>query len=140
MMAQQDGPETAVRPYCCFPWKAPHHYIAIFNLEGRELVLVDDISELDDESRELLQEALEVGAHTLEITRILNIRKQLEIRLWEVEVDGVYRTFQTELDEWPRKMPGGRILIRDVCGDLYSVRSADQLDKNSRFHLWALAE
>jgi hypothetical protein len=35
-------------------------------------------------------------------------------------------------DEWPRDLPGGGLLVRDVVGDLYLLRDPEALDARSR--------
>ena len=50
------------------------------------------------------------------------------------------RTFQTKLDDWPRELPGGGLLIGDVAGDLYQIANRDDLDEKSRKLLWAFAD
>ena len=80
---------------------------------------------------------MEVG-FTLEISRIEAIEKEIEIRHWKVIVGGERRTFQTELDEWPRTLTDGRLLIKDGASNLYSIPDPDRLDKKSYQLLWAL--
>ena len=48
--------------------------------------------------------------------------------------------FQTRLDAWPRRVPGGGVLIRDVAGDLYYVADPESLDKRSRDLLWVFVD
>jgi hypothetical protein len=48
--------------------------------------------------------------------------------------------FQTRLDDWPRELPGGDILIRDVAGDLYHVPDPEALDQRSQELLWAFVD
>jgi hypothetical protein len=50
------------------------------------------------------------------------------------------RSFQTHLDDWPRVLPGGGLLIRDVAGDLYRLADPKRLDKKSRALLWAFVD
>jgi hypothetical protein len=50
------------------------------------------------------------------------------------------RRFQTRLDDWPRRLPDGGVLIRDVSGDFYRVADAAQLDRTSRALLWAFVD
>ena len=68
----------------------------------------------------------------LDIERILAVEEELEIRIWKVETREGPRTFQTARDEWPRPLPGGGLLLRDVAGDLYLVPQAAELDRTSR--------
>ena len=67
----------------------------------------------------------------LEVTRVVSIDEEVEIRQWTVETRHGPRSFQTHLDDWPRLLPGGGLLIRDVAGDLYRL-TVTELDKKSR--------
>jgi hypothetical protein len=44
------------------------------------------------------------------------------------------------LDDWPRELPGGGLLIRDVAGDHYRFPEARSLDRESRELLWAFVD
>jgi hypothetical protein len=50
------------------------------------------------------------------------------------------RSFQTRLDDWPRQLPDGTLLIRDVAGDLYRLVASEQLDRRSRTLLWSFID
>jgi hypothetical protein len=76
----------------------------------------------------------------LEVTRVLDINEEVEIRQWTVETRQGRRSFQTHLDDWPRGLPNGGILIRDVGGDLYRLAAPSQMDKKSRELLWAFVD
>ena len=56
-----------------------------------------------------------------EVTRVNEVEEEVEIRHWQVETRQGTRSFQTRLDDWPRALPGGGFLIRDVAGDLYRL-------------------
>jgi hypothetical protein len=132
--------ETAVIPRRCFPWQHPEGFIALMDKEKKEVALVRSLDELDADSHAALRQMLDLMGFTLQITQIHSIVKEIEIRNWKVETNQGSRTFQTELDEWPRKISGDRYLIRDVCGDLYSVDNEADMDKKSRDLLWRLLE
>lgn len=134
----RDGQRTRVRPRRCFPWRHPHGFISLADEDGQEQALILSLDDLPPGSRRALEEALAVSGFTMEIERILGVEKEIEIRNWRVEVGGQERTFQTELDEWPRDLTGGTLLIRDVAGDLYTISDPKRLDDKSRKFLWAL--
>ncbi|MFT5125080.1 MAG: hypothetical protein ACI9TH_005160 [Kiritimatiellia bacterium] len=134
----RDGVETTVNVRKCFPWQTPHGFISLADEEGAEIALIQSLDELDAASRQVLKEALDVIGFTLEITRILSLEKEIEIRNWKVETQAGIRRFQTLLDEWPNRVAGGRLIIRDVCGDLYSITDERKLDRKSQHILWAL--
>jgi hypothetical protein len=50
------------------------------------------------------------------------------------------RSFQTRLDDWPRRLPDGGLLIRDITGDLYRIADVACLDGKSRALLWAFVD
>ena len=76
----------------------------------------------------------------LEIERLESVEEEVEIRNWLVQTRQGPRRFQTRLDDWPRDLPGGGVLIRDLAGDLYLVADPHALDKHSRSLLWAFVD
>jgi hypothetical protein len=131
---------VAVRLRQCFPWSEPTRHISLRDSEDKEVALVDDPSTLDDDSRQALELALAEAGFVLEVTRVINIDEEIEIRQWTVETKQGNRSFQTHLDDWPRVLPGGGLLIRDVAGDLYRLADPNRLDKRSRALLWAFVD
>jgi len=135
-----DGDGTAVSVRRCFPWEQPMKFLSLCDKDGNEVVLIEDLAALDSDSRRVLEEQLSVVGFTLAVSRISSIEKEIEIRNWTVVIDGVRRTFQTELDEWPRRLNDGTVLIRDVAGDLYTIRRPDELDRHSHGQLASLLD
>jgi hypothetical protein len=108
--------------------------------DEEEFALVDDVETLDAASRSALETALAEAGFVFDVTRIREVEEEVEIRTWRVETAQGPRRFQTRLDDWPREVPGGGVLIRDVAGDLYHVRAPAKLDKRSRELLWAFVD
>lgn len=131
---------VAVRLRQCFPWSEPRRHLSLRDSTGREVALVDDPAMLTAKSRRALDEALAVAGFVLEITRVVAIDEEVEIRHWTVETMNGRRTFQTHLDAWPRVLPVGGLLIRDVAGDLYRIADPETMDRTSRELLWAFID
>jgi hypothetical protein len=127
-----DGRSEPVRIARCFPWSARSSFISLRDEERNELMLIEDPATLDAASRETLENALVEADFVLELLRVERVDEEIEIRSWEVETRQGWRRFQTRRDEWPRAVPGGGVLIRDVAGDLYFVREPARLDRRSR--------
>ncbi|MGH7616146.1 MAG: DUF1854 domain-containing protein [Gemmatimonadaceae bacterium] len=108
--------------------------------EEREVAFVEDPELLGEESRRALEHALSVAGFVLDVTRVVEIDEEVEIRQWIVETAQGPRSFQTHLDDWPRALPGGALLIRDVSGDLYRLPEPRALDRASRELLWAFVD
>ena len=132
------GP-VPVRVRQCFPWSEPQRHLSLRDSEDRDVALVDDPASLGAASREALERALAEAGFVLEVTRVVSIEEEVEIRQWEVETRHGPRSFQTHLDDWPRALPNGGLLIRDVAGDLYRLM-VTELDKKSRELLWAFVD
>jgi hypothetical protein len=135
-----EGRAVAVRLRQCFPWSEPGRHLSLRDDEDREVALVEDPARLAPESRAALERALAEAGFVLEVTRVLSIEEEVEIRHWVVETRQGPRAFQTHLDDWPRALPVGGLLIRDVGGDLYRLPAPEQLDRRSRELLWAFVD
>jgi hypothetical protein len=124
----------------CFPWSDPGRFLSLRDDAEQEVALVRDPTDLGAESRAVLEAALVAAGFVFEITRVIAIEEEVEIRHWRVETRQGTRAFQTRLDDWPRLLPHGGLLIRDVAGDLYHIGDPASLDGKSRALLWAFVD
>jgi hypothetical protein len=131
---------VAVRLRQCFPWSEPHRHLSLRDKDEKEIALIEDPATLALESREALERALADAGFVLDVTRVVDIEEEVEIRQWTVETRQGKRAFQTHLDDWPRVLPGGELLIRDVAGDLYRLSDPKRMDAKSRELLWAFVD
>ena len=132
--------ERAVSVRRCFPWSDPLQHLSLRDADEEEFALVKNPADLDPRSRAALETALAVAGFVFEVTRVLEIDEEVEIRHWRVETQQGPRAFQTRLDDWPRTLPHGGLLIRDLAGDLYHLGRPEALDRNSRELLWAFVD
>ena len=121
-----------VRIGTCFPWSSPGAFVSLRNEDDKEVVLIPDLDEVDSESRAVLQRALREAAFAFDITRVASVRKEFEIRHWEVTCHEGHRSFQTKVDDYPQVLAPRGLLITDVGGDVYVIHDWDGLDKSSR--------
>lgn len=140
LWATRGEEEHAVRVRRAFPWSEPGRFISLRDATDREFALVAEPRALDAESRDVLEAALEAAGFVFVVTAVTEIEEEVEIRTWRVATRQGARTFQTRLDEWPRPLPGGGLLIRDVAGDLYRIDDLAALDAKSRELLWAYVD
>ncbi|MGH7470721.1 MAG: DUF1854 domain-containing protein [Longimicrobiales bacterium] len=124
----------------CFPWSEPGHFISLRDDEGDEFALVADPAELSESARVALQAALTEAGFIFDVDAVMEIEEEVELRHWRVQTNQGPRRFQTRLDDWPRKLPDGGLLIRDVTGDFYRVGDPARLDRKSRTLLWAFVD
>ena len=116
------GP-AAVRVVRCFPWSEPGRFVSLRDADDEEQALVRDVVELKPDSRRALAYSLLEAGFVFEIAAVLGVEEEIEIRTFEVRTRQGTRKFQTMRDEWPRDLPGGGLLLRDVAGDLYLLRN-----------------
>lgn len=140
LLAKTETGSVAVRLRQCFPWSEPRMHLSLRDEDDNEIALIEDPCSLDPESQRALEDALAEAGFVLEVTRVLDIDEEVEIRHWTVETKQGKRTFQTLLDDWPRLLPSGGRLIRDVGGDLYHLADPAHMDKRSRELLWAFVD
>src|SRR5213593_518053 len=132
--------ERAVWVRRSFPWSEPGRFLSLRDDEEEEFALVGDPADLDPASRLVLESALVDAGFVFEVTRVIAIDEEVEIRHWRVETRQGNRSFQTRLDDWPRLLPHGGLLVRDVAGDLYLLADHKALAKHSRALLWAFVD
>ena len=130
----------AVRVRRAFPWSEPARFISLRDAADREFAMVTEPESVDADSRAALQSALAAVGFVFVVTAVSAIEEEVEIRSWRVQTVQGARAFQTRLDEWPRPLPGGGLLIRDVAGDLYRIDDLAALDAKSRELLWAYVD
>ena len=123
----------------CFPWSEPTRYVSLRD-DDEEVALITDPGELDAKSRQALELALAEAGFMLEIEELLSIEEEIEIRSWKVRTFNGQRSFQTPRDEWPREVPGGGLIIRDVSGDLFYIRDPASMDERSQRLLWPFVD
>ena len=75
-----------------------------------------------------------------EVTGIDQVEDEFELRTWSVKTRQGPRSFQTKLDEWPRTLENGSVIIRDLSGDLYQIKDPSALDPVSQKLIWAYME
>ena len=134
------GVPIAVRVRECFPWSEPGKHLSLRDKDDEEVALIEDPATLGLESRRALELALAEAGFVIEVVRVAAIEEEVEIRQWTVETRDGNRNFQTHLDDWPRVLPMGGLLIRDVGGDLYRLPDPASLDRKSRDLLWAFVD
>lgn len=140
LLAVVGGKVVPVRLRQCFPWTEPSRHLSLRDVEDEEVAFVEDPADLAPGSRDALERALAEASFVLDVLRVVSVEEEVEIRQWRVETVQGPRAFQTHLDDWPRTLPNGALLIRDVAGDLYRIGDPKGMDARSRELLWAFVD
>ena len=140
LLLQSQRGSIPVRPVACFPWSEPNNYISLRNEAGIEVGFIHSTAELDHSSRTALETTLQQTRFVFEVVAIENVEDEFELRTWSVKTRQGPRSFQTKLEEWPRMLDDGGVIIRDLSGDLYQIINPTALDPASQKLVWAFME
>ena len=116
----------------CFPWSKPDSYLSLVDDKGKEVDFIENIDDLNDINAKAIREYLAEANFILDIALINNISDEIDLRQYDVETIHGARTFFTKLDDWPAVKENGIILIEDLSGDIFRIKSANDLDKKSQ--------
>jgi hypothetical protein len=121
-----------VEPVRGFPISDPDHWISICDAQGRELVSVQDPSELSPAVREFLEQDLARREFVPLIRRIIGVPAETEPTEWEVETDRGVTRFLLNSSEDVRRLGSHRALVVDAQGIRYLIEDSRTLDTASR--------
>jgi hypothetical protein len=65
------------------------------------------------------------------ITKINRLKENHGVMKFEVETDKGLRAFETRYKEDIRKLPQGRVIIKDADGNRYEIKDYRKLDQRS---------
>lgn len=137
LVLQQPGTDevAGVRIRRAFPWSKPNEFVSIRSAEGKELIMVEDVSRLRPEVAAKVQQALDSGTLIPVIRQITELVNEFGHQQWTVETDRGRRSFRVAEKEDLRFLPDGRFTVRDADGNLYLIPRIEQLDPVSGKYL-----
>jgi hypothetical protein len=128
---------VGVEPARCFPLSSPTQWVSICDEAGRELVLVQDLDNLPDSVRSVLEQALGEREFVPVITRVVHAMTDSEPSQWDVETDRGRTQFVLNSEDDVRRLSGHKALILDAQGVRYLIPDTRALDSASRRYLEA---
>jgi len=114
-----------------FPLTMPWRYIILIDENDREIGLIRNIGDLDENSMRILKDELERVYFIPKITKIYQIKEEFGVLIWETETDKGPRRFEVTSRRNVKKMGKRRIIIRDADGNLYDIPDYANLDQKS---------
>jgi hypothetical protein len=121
-----------VVPVRAFPIAAPNEGLAIVNADGRELAWLNSVSELDGDSRRLVEEELASREFLPQIERIVHVSSFATPSTWDVQTDRGDARFVLKGEEDIRRVAHVTLLIADNHGIQFLIKDMTVLDKGSR--------
>ncbi len=122
-VVHSEGEWSDVHVTPTFPLSKRNAMVAVRNTAGEEVALLDDVSKLDSDSREIMSEEMERSYFMPRITDILFAEEKMNVLTIEAETDRGPRTVQLRNPRRAiRKLPHNRVVIRDVDNNRYEIK------------------
>ena len=123
---------TGVLPVHAFPISAPQEGISLVTSDGHELAWIEQLTDLPDATRTLLQEELASREFIPEILCIRHVSSFATPSSWLVETDRGEATFILKGEDDIRRLSPATLLIADSNGIHFLIRDSQALDTASR--------
>jgi hypothetical protein len=131
MTVKDERSYIRVRPVQASPVSFPDKYISLLDVKNEEVAFIEDVSKLDDISREVIREELARRYLKAEIIRVASIQMEFGVTYWQVETDRGARDFVTRGHENTYWVTDTRLLLTDVDGNRFEIGDYLKLDEQS---------
>ncbi len=121
-----------VEPIRAFPIADPQRGIAICDRQGQELCWIEQLGDLPDDLRAVIETDLSRREFIPVIRRVVRMAAFAEPSEWDVETDRGRTRFLLGNAEDVHRLDGGRAMIIDTNGVRYLVPELATLDAHSR--------
>lgn len=117
-------------PVRCFPFADPRRWIALCDEQGREMACIEQLDDLPEGQRVLVEQELERRELLPRVKRIVSISAGAEPTTWEVDTDHGSTTFTLHSEDDVRRMGRGALIVDDR-GIRFFIEDEATLDPNS---------
>ena len=134
-----DGNEfEGLEPRRLFHVSRSEVYITLLDSEGAEVALIRALTDLDNESREVVETSLDDYYLVPHITRIISTGEKYGTLRWTVDTDRGIKNFDIRNRNHDIKMfKDGKVRVRDSDDNRYVIDDYMKLDAHSRAKLIA---
>ena|SRR5579862_7498362 len=116
-----------------FPISDPDRYYALLDGDGHDVGVVVEPSRLDDQSRELAEQAVESRYFVPIVERVYEAREDFGSVIWDVQTDRGRRRFVVRAmrDNMVEVGPG-RVQITDVDGNRFTIPDVQKMEPTAQ--------
>ncbi len=101
--------------------------------EDEDIGMIEDISDLDQQSREAIELILEKMYFMPKIIKIHEVEEEFGVTRWDVETEKGPRSFDIKSRRRDiRPYDNGRVIFHDIDGNRYEITDYMKLDKKSQ--------
>jgi len=133
MLTDADGlRHEGVVPVRAFPIAAPDEGISLLSSDGHEVGWTDQLDELPETEKALIEEELAGREFMPVIDAIVSVSSFACPSTWQLRTDRGPAELLLKGEEDIRRLPAGRLLIADSHGIQFLIRDVAALDRHSR--------
>ena len=129
---RQDEPLADARLARYFPWSLPDAYVSVRDKDGKEVVMLRTLDELDPGSREIVEQELADKIFNPKILQVLQVKREFGLSSISAITDRGEVLFQVHGRDDVRLLSPTRALFRDVDGNTFELPDVGELDPASR--------
>jgi hypothetical protein len=115
-----------------FPIAAPQGSISILSPEGKELVWIDDLTQVPAPERALVEQALQGREFMPEITRLDGVNSFSTPSVWRVQTNRGATELVLKGEEDIRRLTPQTLIVADAHGVQFLIRHLPSLDRHTR--------
>jgi hypothetical protein len=123
---------VGVIPVRAFPISAPGDGLSLFGEDGHELRWIENLSEVPEAARALIEAELVQREFMPEITRINGVSSFATPSKWQVTTDRGDTELLLKAEDHIRRLTHTTLLVTDGHGVSFLVRDIDSMDHHSR--------
>ncbi len=131
-LADRDEPLADARLARYFPWSLPDAYVSVRDKDGKEVVMLRTLDELDPGSREIVEQELADKIFNPRILQVLQVKREFGLSSMSAITDRGEVLFQFHGRDDVRLLSPTRALFRDVDGNTFELPDVGELDPASR--------
>ncbi|HBN84880.1 MAG TPA: hypothetical protein DDZ89_13675 [Clostridiales bacterium] len=133
-LSRADG-ETIenIKPRRLFPLTGKTKHINFLDAEGEEVLILDNMKNLDKQSKQTLSDALNRYYVIPKIRDILSIKEEYGVYTWSVNTDKGKTRFEVRQPSVDIKsLGGGYVVVKDINDNRYEIPDSKKLDPLSQ--------
>jgi hypothetical protein len=115
-----------------FPIATPDQAIAILNAEGKELAWIERLSDLPEDQRAVVAQALQSREFMPEILRLDGVNSFTTPSVWRVQTSRGPTEFVLKGEEDIRRLSTHTLIVADAYGVQFLIRDLPSLDRHTR--------
>lgn len=117
-----------VRVARAFPFSDPDHYVGFRDGNDKDIGLVIEMRELDEESRTTAEQELTQRYFTPQVERVVSVEEKYGVVTWEVDTDhGPRRIIIRNLRDSTYPLGPNRLMMTDTDGNRYEFPDVARL-------------